>query len=96
MKKEITIPNIEKLLLNEETWINLGLIVLQVIVILLLSAIVVRIGKRIIKHVFLVREKSPLGYSERRQTTLMKLLQNILTNVVYFTAILAILSSFSH
>ncbi|WP_391206019.1 mechanosensitive ion channel family protein [Psychrobacillus sp. L4] len=94
MKREFTIPYIEKLLLNEETWKNLGLVVFKVIVILILSAIVVRVGKRIIQHVFLVREKSPLTYSERRHTTLMKLLQNILTNVVYFTAILSILSAF--
>ncbi|WP_391118730.1 mechanosensitive ion channel family protein [Psychrobacillus sp. L3] len=94
MKKDFTIPYIEKMLLNEETWINLGEIVLKVIVILILSSIIVRFGKRIIKHVFLVRERSPLAYSERRQTTLMKLLQNILKNVVYFTAIIAILSVF--
>ncbi|QFG01029.1 mechanosensitive ion channel family protein [Psychrobacillus glaciei] len=94
MKKEFTIPNIEKILLNEDTWIHLGNVVLRVIIIFILSSIVVRFGKRIIKHVFLVREKSPLTYSERRHTTLMKLLQNILTNVVYFTAIIAILSVF--
>lgn len=94
MNTDINVSYIEKLLLNEKTWISLGLVVFKIIVILLITAIVVKVGKRIIKHIFLVREKSPLAYSERRQNTLMKLLQNILTYVVYFTAILSILSAF--
>lgn len=89
-----TIQKVQKYLFNEDTWIQLGIISLKIIVILILTAIVVRIGKRIIQKLFAVREKSPLGYSERRQNTLEKLLQNILVNVVYFTAIIAILSTF--
>ena len=43
---------------------------------------------------FVVRQRSPLGYSERRQNTLKKLLQNILAYVVYFTAIISYFSTF--
>ena len=53
-----------------------------------------KFGKRIIERLFLVRQRSPLSYDERRQNTLLKLLQNILTYAVYFAAILAILSTF--
>lgn len=81
-------------IIAEQTWIDLGLIFGKLILILLLTAIVIRVGKGIIKKLFLVRQKSPLGYSERRQNTLEKLLQNILANVVYFAAIIAILSTF--
>jgi len=91
---ELTLQKLKDYLIAEETWVQLGTIFLQVIIILLLTTIVVRVGKRIIKKLFLVRQKSPLGYSERRQNTLEKLLENILANVVYFTAIIAILSTF--
>lgn len=91
---DATLQKVKDYLIAEETWLQLGMIFLQVLVILLLTTIVVRVGKRIIKKLFVVRQKSPLGYSERRQNTLEKLLQNILANVVYFTAIIAILSTF--
>ncbi|MFJ5771932.1 mechanosensitive ion channel family protein [Psychrobacillus sp. NPDC093180] len=91
---ENTIQKIQDYLFTEDTWIQLGIISIKIIVILLLTTVVVRVGKRIIKKLFFVRQKSPLGYSERRQNTLEKLLQNILANVVYFTAIIAILSTF--
>ncbi|MEI4771022.1 mechanosensitive ion channel family protein [Psychrobacillus sp. FJAT-51614] len=95
MKTEVSYTYFKNLILNEETWISLGLIALKVIFILIASAIVVRVGKRLLKRVFYVREKSPLAYSERRQNTLLKLLQNILAYAVYFTAILAVLSTFN-
>ncbi|MDF2067501.1 mechanosensitive ion channel family protein [Bacillus sp. Cr_A10] len=95
MNTEVSYTYLKKLILNEQTWINLGLIALKVIFILIASAIVVRVGKRLLKRVFSVRERSPLAYSERRQNTLLKLLQNILAYAVYFTAILAVLSTFN-
>ncbi|PZX03733.1 small conductance mechanosensitive channel [Psychrobacillus insolitus] len=81
-------------LLKEETWIDLGFVTLKIIFVLLLTAVVVKFGKRIIERLFLVRQRSPLSYDERRQNTLLKLLQNILTYAVYFASILAILSTF--
>lgn len=91
---EVTIQNLKDYLFKEETWIQLGLDVIKIILILLVTAIAIRVGKRIIQKFFLVRQRSPLGYSERRQNTLMKLLQNVLTYVVYFSAIIAILTIF--
>ncbi|TQR20030.1 mechanosensitive ion channel family protein [Psychrobacillus vulpis] len=91
---DATLQKVKEYLFKQETWEQFGLIFLKVIVILLLTAIAVRVGKHIIQKIFLVRQKSPLAYSERRQTTLMKLLQNILSYVVYFSAIIAILSTF--
>ncbi|WP_313892711.1 mechanosensitive ion channel family protein [Psychrobacillus sp.] len=81
-------------LFKEDTWIDLGTEVVKVVFILLLTALVVRVGKKVIARVFLMKQKSPLAYSERRQNTLLKLLQNVLSYVVYFTAILAILPTF--
>lgn len=91
---DATLQKLKDYLIAEGTWLDLGIIFAKVLIILLLTTIVVRVGKRIITKLFLVRQKSPLGYSERRQNTLEKLLQNILANVVYFTAIIAILGTF--
>jgi small conductance mechanosensitive channel len=46
-----------------------------------------------IENVFKVRTRSPLRVSERREATLLKLLQNVLTYVVYFIAFMMILST---
>ena len=90
---ETTINKIKKLLLDEELWIDSGIIILKVFFIILLAGIVVKIDKIVIQKLFEVRMKAPLRYSERRQNTLLKLLQNGLAYIVYFAAILAVLSA---
>jgi len=91
---DMTFKEFTNYFLKEETWIDLGFVALKIIFVLLLTAVVVKFGKRIIERLFLMRQRSPLSYDERRQNTLLKLLQNILTYVVYFASILAILSTF--
>ncbi len=81
-------------LLNEDTWIGFGVITLKILFILLLSVVVIKVGRRLIERVLTVKYKSPIRYTERRQNTLIKLLQNILSYTVYFSAILAILALF--
>jgi small-conductance mechanosensitive channel len=93
LKIEKMIENIKSSLLNEQLWINSGIVILKVFFIIFLAGIVVKIGKIVIRKLFEVRMKAPLRYSERRQNTLLKLLQNGLAYVVYFAAILAVLSA---
>ena len=90
---DMTFKEFTDYLLKEKTWIDLGFVALKIIFVLLLTAVLVKFGKRIIERLFLVRQRSPLSYDERRQNTLLKLLQNILTYAVYFASILAILST---
>lgn len=80
-----------KFLFSEETWVGLGVIALKIAFIVVLSAVVIKIGRIIIRRIFQVKLKSPLRRSERREKTLLKLLENALSYVVYFSAILAIL-----
>ena len=87
------IINIQNELLTEEVWINIGRTVLEIIFIIILAAIVVKVGKMIIRQLFLVRMKTPLRYSERRQNTMLKLLENVIAYVIYFAAIVAVLSA---
>ncbi|WP_419960478.1 mechanosensitive ion channel family protein [Psychrobacillus sp. BM2] len=91
---EATIQGLKNYLLNEKNWVQFGQNVFKVILILLVTAIAIRVGKSIIQKAFAVRQRSPLGHSERRQNTLLKLLQNVLTYVIYFSAIIAILTTF--
>ena len=86
---------IKKFFMDEDRWIDYGLVFMEVVFIIVLSMIVVKVGKIVIRKVFEVRMKAPLRYSERRQNTVLKLLENVIAYVVYFAAILAILSAFS-
>lgn len=80
-------------IVNEALWISIGTALLKILLILVLMGIVVKIGKSAIERVMILRSKTPIGYTERRQNTLIKLLQNGLTYIVYFAGALAILST---
>lgn len=84
-----------KKLTNPELWINYGLIALKIIIIIIVSTIVIRVGKAAIGKIFKRRSNVPMQFSERREATLIKLLQNILAYTVYFIAIVTILSALS-
>ncbi|MFT4417307.1 mechanosensitive ion channel family protein [Fredinandcohnia humi] len=78
---------------NEALWILIGKSILKIIAILIASAIIIRIGKAMIQRIFKSREKGPRFISERREATLVKLLENVLTYVVYFVVIMMILET---
>lgn len=86
------IGKIKEALFSEELWLSVGLLALKILLIITIAGLVVRIGKAIIRRVFSVRLRRPL--SERRERTLLKLLENVISYVVYFAAILAVLSAF--
>ena len=77
---------------NEDTWLNMGEGFLKIIAIIVISNILIRIGKVAIHNVFKIRNLSPLNTSVRREETLSKLLDNILSYVIYFIAAMMILS----
>src|SRR5690606_6277482 len=52
------------------------------------------LGKAIIRRLLKFQIKTKIRPSERREQTLLKLLENALSYIVYFSAILAILSEF--
>lgn len=76
---------------NVDNWSALVDIIIKVILVLVLSKIAIMIGKKLITKIFLVRSKSPLRINQRREATLVKLLENILTYVIYFIATIMIL-----
>ncbi|WP_068985811.1 MULTISPECIES: mechanosensitive ion channel family protein [Lysinibacillus] len=78
--------------MSEEFWENIINASIKITLILIASWLAVRLGKKFIKKVFLIRMSSPLNHSERRQKTIARLLQSVISYVVYFSAIIAILS----
>lgn len=86
---------VKEAILDENLWLEVGFVGLKVLLIVILSAIVVRVAKALIRKTFAVRFKGPLKYNERRHQTMSKLLENVVAYVVYFIAIIAILSAFT-
>ena len=77
-----------------ETWISLGKTVLRLIVIIVMSIIINRIGKRIIEQLFKEKRHSPILLSNRREQTLSRLLKNVLTYIISFIVIVMVLDEF--
>lgn len=94
-KTEEAVAEGKRLLLDNEMWLNIGFVGLKVLMIIVVSGIVVRVAKMLIRKTFSVRIKGPLKYNERRQQTMSKLLENVVTYAVYFMAIIAVLSAFT-
>lgn len=95
MKFIEAIEQLKDTLLDPETWITLGLLGLKILFILIVATIIIKIGKVIIGRLFKFQIKTKIRPSERREKTLLKLLENTLTYVVYFSAMLSILSEFN-
>lgn len=88
------LKKLEAIVFDEENWVNLAAHVLKVVFIMVLAMVVIRIGKSLIRKIFTLKVKARIRPSERREKTLLKLLENALSYVVYFSAIMAILSEY--
>jgi moderate conductance mechanosensitive channel len=95
MDLETVVVESRDMLLSEEMWIAIGFVLLRVILITIAAAIGVKMVRALIRKTFSVRLKGPLLYNERRQQTLSKLLENVVAYVIYFIAIISILSAFT-
>ena len=87
------ISNLLAKLMNEEIWLAISEGALKIIAIFIATALLIRMGKLAIQNIFKVRSISPLRTSERREATMMRLLENILSYVVYFIAFMMVLST---
>ena len=76
---------------NEKVWVGFSETIIKIILVLFLSKVIIKIGNKMIRKVFLIRAKSPLRTNERREATLFKLLENVITYVVYFISVMMIL-----
>lgn len=79
---------------NEDFWVKLGAGTFKIIIILVLCMIVTKVLKVAIHNIFKMRQKAPIRISERREATLLRLLDNVITYVLYFIALIMILDTF--
>ncbi|MCD4839850.1 mechanosensitive ion channel family protein [Neobacillus sedimentimangrovi] len=96
-EKTFTEKGIQKLinkLQDENLWLNIGEGILKIVIIMVIANVLIRLGKVAIHNIFKIRNLTPLNTSTRREDTLARLLENILTYVVYFIAFMMILSVF--
>ncbi|MGI8313936.1 mechanosensitive ion channel family protein [Halobacillus mangrovi] len=78
-----------------EFWIPLGLGALKILMILLISFLIIKIGRRVIAQFFANKRRGPFQITKRREATLNKLILNTLSYVVYFVAFIMILETFT-
>jgi moderate conductance mechanosensitive channel len=88
-----TVDDTVEKLIDNDLWIALGQGAIKIAAIMLLTFIALKVGRSAIRNIFRVRSKAPLKFSERREATLLKLLENVLTYVVYFISLMTILST---
>jgi small conductance mechanosensitive channel len=79
---------------DQEFWVNLGAGTLKIILILVLCAVATKVLKMAVHNIFQVRKKAPIRISERREATLLRLLDNVIKYVLYFIALIMILDTF--
>ncbi|WP_175989832.1 mechanosensitive ion channel family protein [Bacillus sp. Marseille-Q1617] len=80
-------------IIDNDLWVTLGTNTLKIAAIMLITYIALKLGRTAIRNIFRVRSKAPLKFTERREATLLKLLENVLTYVVYFISLMTILST---
>lgn len=78
---------------SEELWNFVITASVKIVAILVVSYLVIFIGKRLITRILTLKVKTPLNQNERRKQTIIKLLHSTLSYLVYFSAMIAILSA---
>lgn len=78
-------------LTGPELWIMLGKGFLKIVIIMVLSTVIIRIGRKITEQLFQSKQRGPIRITARREATLKKLIQNMISYIVYFTAVIMIL-----
>ncbi|KHE69921.1 mechanosensitive ion channel protein MscS [Halobacillus sp. BBL2006] len=78
-----------------DLWVPVAFGALKIFMILVLSFLVIRIGRRLIGQFFANKRRGPFQITKRREATLNKLVLNTLSYVVYFVAFMMILETFT-
>jgi moderate conductance mechanosensitive channel len=76
-----------------ELWVEIGKKLIKIFMIIIISIIIVRIGRSTIRNTIKLRKKGPMKITEKRELTLVKLLENVLTYSIFFIALLMILEA---
>ena len=80
-------------LIENNIWVSLGKGFFKIVAILILMRVAVNLVRRIVNNIFHRKQKGPFRISERREETLNKLIQNVASYIIYFTAFVMILDT---
>ncbi len=88
-----SIFNLWNYFIENDIWVSIGKGFIRIIVIIILTKIAISLARKIIGRLFHNKQKGPFRISERREATLNKLIQNVATYIIYFTAFVMILDT---
>lgn len=80
-------------LMQPELWMNMGWVICKILLIIILAVIINRLGRSAVANALKMKSRTSIKVSPRRETTLVKLLQNLVSYVVYFIAFITILAT---
>ncbi len=78
-----------------DLWITVSFGAIKICLILFISFLVIRIGRKVIARFFANKKRGPFQITQRREATLNKLVLNTMSYVVYFVAFIMILDTFT-
>ncbi|WP_438445176.1 mechanosensitive ion channel family protein [Gorillibacterium sp. sgz5001074] len=73
-------------------WADFSWTLIKIILVIAIGRIIMKVAQRMLNHMMIERERSPLKFDQRRTKTIGKLLNNIVTYTVNFIVILMVLS----
>src|SRR5690606_34790834 len=89
---ETMLKDLKTNILNTDMWISMGFSILKIIIIVILFFVIRKSGHGFIERILHSKRKRHVKISVRRENTLVKLLQNVLTYILFFIAAIMILS----
>ena len=91
---EAAMQQVKDTIFSADFWLSTGIFAIRILLIIVVAGVVVKVGQVLIRRFFAIKLKSPMRKTERREKTMIKLLENALKYIVYFSAILAVLTEF--
>src|SRR5690625_964772 len=80
-------------LIDNNVWMSIGKGTFRIIAIIILMRIAIGLVKKVVDRIFHRKQKGPFHITKRREETLNKLIQNVATYIIYFTAFVMILDT---
>ncbi|WP_082232001.1 mechanosensitive ion channel family protein [Halobacillus massiliensis] len=78
-----------------ELWEAIARGALKIVMIIIISFLIIRVGRKLVSEFFAQRRQGPFSITQRREATLKKLIINTLSYIVYFSAFIMILETFT-
>lgn len=87
------ISSIWKFLIENDLWVSIGKGFIRILVIIILMRVAINLITKVIDRLFHNKQKGPFRISERREETLNKLIQSVVTYIIYFMAFAMVLDT---